>query len=92
MHKHIFSGDGEKYCPVVVITIMFLCFDDKVSFLTQETTKTMMFELKTDRTMTTYLGKYKVRTVVKPHACERHFAKVGKMVPYMCHFHRLYFM
>ena len=23
------TGDGEKYCSVVVITIMFLCFDVK---------------------------------------------------------------
>ena len=32
MDNNIFSGDGEKYCSVVVITIMFLCFDFKVNF------------------------------------------------------------
>ena len=26
----IFSGNCEKYCSVVVITIMFLCFDVEV--------------------------------------------------------------
>ena len=26
-----FSGNGEKYCFAVVITIMFLCFDVKVN-------------------------------------------------------------
>ena len=30
MDNNIFSRDGEKYCSVVVITIMFLCFDVKV--------------------------------------------------------------
>ena len=30
MDNNIFSGDGEKYCSVVVITKMFLCFDVKV--------------------------------------------------------------
>ena len=25
--NNIFSGDGEKHCSVVIITIMFLCFD-----------------------------------------------------------------
>ena len=30
MDNNIFSGDGEKYCSVVVFTIMFLCFDVKV--------------------------------------------------------------
>ena len=27
MDNNIFPADGEKYCSVVVITIMFLCFD-----------------------------------------------------------------
>ena len=71
---------------------MFLCFDVKVQFLTYETTTTITFKLKTNQSMTTYLGQYNFETLVKPHACERHFAKVGKMVPYMCHFNRLYFM
>ena len=30
MDNNTFSGDGEKYCSVVIITIMFLCFDIKV--------------------------------------------------------------
>ena len=30
MDNNIFSGGGEKYCSVVVITILFLCFDVKV--------------------------------------------------------------
>ena len=30
MDNNIFSGDGEKYSSVVVIAIMFLCFDIKV--------------------------------------------------------------
>ena len=34
MDNNVFSGDGEKYCSVVVITIMFPCFDVKVYFLT----------------------------------------------------------
>ena len=30
MDNDIFSGNDEKYCSVVVITRMFLCFDVKV--------------------------------------------------------------
>ena len=30
MDNNIFSSNGEKYYSVVVITIMFLCFDVKV--------------------------------------------------------------
>ena len=30
MDNDIFSGNGEKYCSLVVITIIFLCFDVKV--------------------------------------------------------------
>ena len=26
----IFSGNGEKYCSLVIITIIFLCFNVKV--------------------------------------------------------------
>ena len=54
----IFSGSGEKYCSVLVITIIFLCFDVKMQFLTYEITTTMTFKLKTDQTMTTYLGQH----------------------------------
>ena len=59
MDNNIFSSDGEKYCSVVIIIIMFLCFDVKVYFLTYETTTNMAFKLKTDRTMTTYIVKFK---------------------------------
>ena len=39
-----FSGNGEKYCSAVVITIIFfLCFDVKVYFSTYETTVTITF-------------------------------------------------
>ena len=30
MDNNTFSGEGENYCSVVVVTIMFLCFDVKV--------------------------------------------------------------
>ena len=30
MDNNIFSCDGEKYCSVVVIRMMFLCFDVRV--------------------------------------------------------------
>ena len=86
------AGNGEKCCSVVVITIIFLCFDVKVQFLTYETTTSVAFKLKTIQSMTTYLGQYNFKILVKPHRRERHLAKVGKMVPYMCHFNRLYFM
>ena len=62
----------------MVITIMFLCFDVKISFLTYETT----FKLRTNQSMTTFLGRYYFKILVKAHARERHFAKVGKMAPY----------
>ena len=46
--------------------------------------------------MTTYLGKSNFEPLVKPYpgnrTRERHFAKVGKVVPYMWHLNRLYFM
>ena len=58
MANDIFSGNDEKYCSVVVITMMFLCFDVEVYFLTYETTTTMTFKLKTDQTMTPYLDQY----------------------------------
>ena len=28
--KRYFSGNGEKYCSVMVVTITFLCFDVEV--------------------------------------------------------------
>ena len=55
--KSYFSGNDEKCCSVVVITIMFLCGDAKAYFSTYETT-TMTFKLKMDQTMTTYFGQY----------------------------------
>ena len=58
MDNDIFSGNGEKYCSLVVIAIIFLCFNVKVQFLTYETTTTMTFKLTTGQTMTTYLGQY----------------------------------
>ena len=44
MDNDIFSGNDEKYWSVVVITIMFLCFDFdvKVFFKAYETTTTML--------------------------------------------------
>ena len=30
MDNDIFSGNGELYCSVAVITMIFLCFDIKV--------------------------------------------------------------
>ena len=32
MGNHKFSGNGETYCSVVVITKMFLCFDFNCNF------------------------------------------------------------
>ena len=45
MDNDVFSGNGEKYCSLVVIAIIFLCFNVKVQFLTYETTTTMTFKL-----------------------------------------------
>ena len=33
MDNNIFSSNDEKYCSVVVITIIFLCFDVDVKVL-----------------------------------------------------------
>ena len=51
MANDIFSGNDEKYCSVVVITMMFTCFDVEVYILTYKTTTTMTFKLKKDQTV-----------------------------------------
>ena len=57
--------------------------------MTYETLTTMTFKLKTDQTMMVYLGQYNFEPKLN-HTRERHLTKVGKMVPYMCHFKCLY--